>query len=191
MLNGTNNSFKRILYYNPIIEEGVKLNNNYRPILKLRKTKSEWMWDVIGGALFIGTIAFIVFSWNSIPDKVPGHYNALGEVDRWGSKYELLVLPIVGFILWGLMNTLEKFPHVHNYPERLNEMNVEAFYLNSRKLLNSMKNVCLLTFAYLMFQTIRVALGDIESLGLWFLPVMLIVFAGIIIRGLIKSSRIK
>ena len=167
------------------------MNSIYRPILKLRKTKSERIWDVIGGGLFIGAIVFLAISWANIPDQVPGHYNASGEVDRWGTKYELFILPAVGFILWVLMNILEKFPHVHNYPERLNEMNVEAFYIQSRMLLNSIKNVCLLTFAYIMFQSIRVALGDAESLGLWFLPVMLIVLAVMIIRGVIKSTRIK
>ena len=122
---------------------------------------------------------------------MPGHYNASGEVDRWGSKFELFILPIVGLLLWVFMNVLEKFPHVHNYPERLNENNVEAFYLTSRKLLNSVKNVCLLTFSYILFQSIRVALENAESLGLWFLPVMLIVLAAIMIRGIIKIAKIK
>lgn len=165
--------------------------NDYRPKLKLEKTKSEWVWDVIGGGFFIGAIVFLAISWGSIPDQVPGHYNASGEVDRWGSKFELFILPIVGLLLWVFMNVLEKFPHVHNYPERLNENNVEAFYLTSRKLLNSVKNVCLLTFSYILFQSIRVALENAESLGLWFLPVMLIVLAAIMIRGIIKIAKIK
>lgn len=167
------------------------MNKDYRPTLMLEKTKSEWVWDVIGGGFFIGAIIFLVISWGSIPDLVPGHYNASGDVDRWGSKFELLILPIVGLLLWLFMNVLEKFPHVHNYPDRLNENNVEAFYLNSRKLLNSVKNVCLLTFSYILVQSIRVALGNAESLGLWFLPVMLIVLSAIMIRGIIKAAKIK
>lgn len=30
-----------------------------------------------------------------LPDMVPMHYNAQGEIDRWGSKYEQLILPVV------------------------------------------------------------------------------------------------
>ena len=30
------------------------------------------------------------------------------------------------------MGLLEKAPHMHNYPARLNESNVKAFYLNSK-----------------------------------------------------------
>lgn len=162
-----------------------------RPILKIKKTKSEWVWDILGGGIFVCAVIFLLISWNSLPDQVPGHYNGVGEVDRWGSKYEMIILPIVGLLLWAMMNILERFPHVHNYPDRLNETNVEAFYINSRKLLNAVKNVCVLAFSYILVQSIRVALGETQSLGLWFLPIMLIVLAAIIIRGIIKSSRIR
>jgi uncharacterized membrane protein len=30
-----------------------------------------------------------------VPDEIPAHYDAMGIIDRWGSKYELLILPIL------------------------------------------------------------------------------------------------
>ena len=30
-----------------------------------------------------------------LPDKIPAHYNFAGEIDRWGSKYENLLFPII------------------------------------------------------------------------------------------------
>ena len=30
-----------------------------------------------------------------LPDKIPAHYNFAGEIDRWGSKYESFLYPIV------------------------------------------------------------------------------------------------
>ncbi len=44
-----------------------------------------------------------------LPDRVPLHYNFAGEIDRWGSKWELLLLPGItllfaaGFSLAGLL----------------------------------------------------------------------------------------
>ncbi|MDR0778646.1 MAG: DUF1648 domain-containing protein [Methanomassiliicoccaceae archaeon] len=40
-----------------------------------------------------------------LPDQIPAHYNSAGEVDRWGSKYESLFLPIMAvamglFLIW-------------------------------------------------------------------------------------------
>lgn len=39
------------------------------------------------------------------PEQIPVHYNASGQIDRWGSKYEYLVMPVLtavfaGFMVW-------------------------------------------------------------------------------------------
>ena len=39
------------------------------------------------------------------PEQIPVHYNASGQIDRWGSKYEYLVMPVLtaafaGFMAW-------------------------------------------------------------------------------------------
>ncbi len=163
----------------------------YRPILKIPKTKSEKVWDYIGGGLFVLAIFYIVVMWSKLPDKIPGHFNGIGEVDRWGSKIELIILPIIGGFLWLVMTLLEKAPHMHNYPARLNEQNVEAFYRNSRKILNEVKNLCLILFAFLSFQMVRIGLGDADSLGWWFLPVVLLGAFIPMIKGFITSFKIK
>ena len=38
---------------------------------------------------FAVTVCFIMF----MPDKIPAHYNIHGEIDRYGSKYESLIMP--------------------------------------------------------------------------------------------------
>ncbi|MCL2774043.1 MAG: DUF1648 domain-containing protein [Oscillospiraceae bacterium] len=42
------------------------------------------------------------------PDKIPAHYNADNIVDRWGSKYELLILPIVTVFIFLMMYAFHK-----------------------------------------------------------------------------------
>ena len=162
-----------------------------RPKLQIAKTKGEWVLDIIGGGIFLTAIAYLMISWGSIPDRVPGHYNAAGEVDRWGSRNEILILPIIGVFLWVTMFLVEKNPHTHNYPARLNENNAYVFYLNSRKLMNTLKNACLFLFSCLIIQTVRIALGDAQSLGAWFWPLLLIITIGPIVRTLVVQSKIK
>lgn len=163
----------------------------YRPILKLPKTKHEKIWDFIGGGLFVLSILYIIVMWGQLPEKIPGHFNGAGEVNRWGSKIEILILPFIGIFLWILLGLLEKAPHMHNYPARLNESNVEAFYLNSRKVLNETKNLCLILFAAISFQMVRIALREAESIGWWFLPIVLIGTAIPIIKGIVATKKIK
>ena len=38
-----------------------------------------------------------------LPERIPAHYNLYGQVDRWGSKLEVLLLPLcclVGGLIW-------------------------------------------------------------------------------------------
>src|SRR5690625_7494445 len=77
-------------------------------------------------------MVYLLFVWQSLPSEVPAHYNALGEVDRWGSKWEMLILPIIATVLWIGMTILEKYPHVYNYIN-LTEDNVRNQYLNVRR----------------------------------------------------------
>ncbi|WP_449443530.1 DUF1648 domain-containing protein [Ureibacillus acetophenoni] len=167
------------------------LNNPYRPILNLPKTKIERILNYIGGGIFLLSLVYAAVSWGTLPDKIPGHFNGLGEVDRWGSKYEIIILPIIGGFIFVLMTLFEKAPHMHNYPKRLNESNVKQFYLNSRLMLNMTKNVCLVIFALLIVQIIRVAKGEIDSLGGWFLPVFIVLVTFPIIIGIYRQSKIK
>ncbi|UED80069.1 DUF1648 domain-containing protein [Lysinibacillus sp. CD3-6] len=163
----------------------------YRPVIKLPKTRYEKILNVIGGGLFIVSIIFIISQWSALPEEIPAHFNGAGEVDRWGSKIELFILPGIGIFLWIFLGLIEKAPHMHNYPARLNEDNVQAFYLNSRKLCNEMKNFCLMLFAVISCEMVLVALGKTDGLGWWFLPLVLIGTGIPIAKGLIAASKIK
>lgn len=171
---------------------GDVLNSNlpYRPIIHIPKTKIEKISDCVGFGLFFLSLLYVLINWNVIPEKIPAHFNGSGEVDRWGSKYEIIILPIIGIFQFVLMSLLEKAPHMHNYPKRINESNVEQFYLQSRKLLNVVKNLCSIMFAYLIVQIVRVSKGDIQSLGIGFLPILLVVMTIVIIIGILQQKKI-
>jgi len=38
---------------------------------------------------------YLGYIWNKLPDKVPVHWDLNGEIDRFGSKLELLLIPIL------------------------------------------------------------------------------------------------
>ena len=38
---------------------------------------------------------YLAFLWNQLPKTIPVHWNINGEIDRFGDKTELLLLPIL------------------------------------------------------------------------------------------------
>ncbi len=46
---------------------------------------------------------FTLAALASLPERVPIHWNLAGEADRWGSKYELLFLPVLQLLLAGFL----------------------------------------------------------------------------------------
>ncbi|WP_348824546.1 SdpI family protein [Flavobacterium aestuarii] len=38
---------------------------------------------------------YLAFIWNSLPEKVPTHWNKLGEIDHWGDKSSLIGVPFM------------------------------------------------------------------------------------------------
>lgn len=58
--------------------------------------------------LAILPLAVTAFVLQFMPDKIPVHYNFAGEIDRWGSKYESFIYPIVIIamaIFWEILSS--------------------------------------------------------------------------------------
>lgn len=66
------------------------------------------------GAMFV--LAAVM--WTSVPDRIPVHWSLSGEPDRYGGKFEgLLLLPLITLGVYLLMRLLPKVdPRRANYP---------------------------------------------------------------------------
>lgn len=159
--------------------------------LALPTTKVERVANLIGIAALSMMVTMLLLQWSQLPNEVPAHFGFNGEVDRWGSKWELLLLPATSIALHLFLQVIEVRPHTHNYPTRLNDQNREAFYLHSRRTLNLTKNLCTLLFAYLTWRTILIAKGAAVGLGMIPFSIILCVLVGIVIWGMVGISRIR
>lgn len=61
--------------------------------------KIMWIISIIPLAVTVVVLKFM-------PESVPMHYDALGNVDRWGSRYENLIFPAIILIIAVFMNFL-------------------------------------------------------------------------------------
>lgn len=134
--------------------------------------------------VLLGTAVFLVLYWKDIPQKVPMHFNAAGEIDRWGSKAELLILPVIAWLLYLLMTVVEQFPGAWNTGVKVTEENRERVYALLGHMLSTLKFLIMVMFVWI---TLWCALA--KPLSVWFLPVVLGAVFGDMIYWLVRVFR--
>ncbi|SEW44346.1 DUF1648 domain-containing protein [[Clostridium] fimetarium] len=154
--------------------------------MKVKKTKYDIFVEIVCLTLLIGVSIYLYLNWSTIPDKIPGHYNAMGQIDRMGSKGELLILPIIGWLIYLFLTVIEKFPQIWNTGVTVTEENKERVYRITKNLLNTVKLITVAVFVYLTINS-----SQAISLSVWFLPIFLILEFGSMIFFIIKLVRAK
>ena len=134
--------------------------------------------------VLLGTALFLALYWKDIPQKVPMHFNAAGQIDRWGSKAELLILPVIAWLLYLLMTVVEQFPGAWNTGVKVTEENRERVYALLGHMLSTLKFLIMVMFALI---TLWCALA--KPLPVWFLPVVLGAVFGDMIYWLVRVFR--
>ncbi|WP_300382384.1 DUF1648 domain-containing protein [Clostridium sp.] len=107
--------------------------------MKTEYTKLQKLLELVGLILILLFIGFIAMSWGGLPDKIPGHYNAAGVVDRWGDKWEIIMLPIITIILYAGLSVISLFPQLWNVPQTKKESNKYLVYSTVKTMLILMK----------------------------------------------------
>jgi uncharacterized membrane protein len=116
--------------------------------------------------------------WNVLPDRIPQHYNFAGEIDAYGSREALLLLPLVGSLLWIGTTVLGRYPHIYNYVVRITEQNAARQYLAARRLIIFLKAMIGVLFLGITWHIIDTSLGTTYSI----LPIIAIP-VGLILIG--------
>lgn len=139
--------------------------------------------EVISLVVF-GYMVWITYSAlsgpNHLPDRIPTHFDAAGNVNGWGSPSMLLLLPIVAIALYSGITVVSRFPAAFNYPVRVQpamRAQVESITLD---MIAWIKAELLLMFASLQSTMIRGAEGGSPQLNPILVPVFIaVIFATI------------
>ena len=134
--------------------------------------------------VLVGSVVFLAGYWKQIPAEVPMHYNAAGEIDRWGTKAELLILPVIAWLLYGLLTVVEQFPSAWNTGVKVTAENREQVYALLGHMLSTLKLLVMVMFAWI---TLWCALA--RPLPVWFLSVVLAAVFGNMAYWLVRLFR--
>ena len=145
-----------------------------RPVVKLVPTGFDLLMDRLAwmGLLFLWIYTLIHYS--QLPDTIPSHYNFKGEVDDFGSKRIMWILPGILTVVVAGLTVLNRYPQIFNYPTTITEENAARQYSMATRLIRFLK-LALVVFVIFIDTKITKSAHDNQSdLGWWFVPALLI-----------------
>lgn len=165
------------------------MNATTRPRFHPPVTAIDRVLQTLGLAGAAALVALLLGGESLLPDRVPLHFDAAGQPNRWGAPGELLLVPVVGLVLYGLLTLFARVPHHYNYPWEITAENAPRQYALARRLVFTLRAAVVWIFVALLWGTGRVATGSSSSLGPWFLVVALsATLVPIVVYLLIASS---
>ena len=65
--------------------------------------RHEKLWRRLFCVLMLLPLAATLTALLVLPTEIPAHYDAAGNITRWGSKYEMLLLPLITLLMGGFL----------------------------------------------------------------------------------------
>lgn len=132
--------------------------------MKSEKNKFDILVTRLTLAILVFTLVFYAFYWFKMPDMIPMHYNLSGQIDRWGSKYESLFIPLGMIVLYVFLAFVEKKPSLWNTGVKITTENQQRIYPILLHFICTTRLIIMLFFTYMMFCTLLAM-----PLGKWFM----------------------
>ncbi|MEA5573499.1 DUF1648 domain-containing protein [Calothrix sp. UHCC 0171] len=161
--------------------------SHQRPVLLIPQYREARMLNWIAIAGIVGLFGIAIHAWFALPETIPTHFGFYGRANGWGSKNILWLFPILSLWIYGLLTLLNRYPHIFNYPVQITEENALRQYQIACSMLNWLKTEMIWLFAYTEWQIFDLATRENPSIGIWFLPVSLIVIFGTVAYWLRQS----
>ena len=136
--------------------------------MNIKNTLADTVMEYICRILLIGTLIYLIVRWNVIPDQIPIHYNAAGEIDGWGGKGMVWLLVVISWGLYLGITFVGRFPELWNTGVKITKKNKEKVYRLIKYLIGTSKLILISVFTLLIvFSTLA------KPLPLWFAGIYL------------------
>lgn len=152
--------------------------------MKHKYTTMKIIIEASALVILLSTFAYVITYWNTIPEKIPSHFNFHGQIDSWSSKNFVFFPVLVSLFLYLLLTVVSFFPSMWNMPVKITEENMERAYHHTRNMITILKLELVSVFAYITIQTSKA-----QVLSPYFLPVFLIVIFGTIAVHIVMINK--
>ncbi|MDD3223649.1 MAG: DUF1648 domain-containing protein [Clostridium sp.] len=156
--------------------------------MKLKYSRFQIIIELFTVILLLSIWFYLIVFWPNIPNRIPTHYNSAGIIDNFGSKNEIFIGPIISTALYIILTLQFFYPSNGKLSIMATEEDRKVAHANIKSMMILTKMEVIIVLTYIFYCTIK-----IRSLGIWFMPLTLIVFLGTIFyfRFKINNKQVK
>lgn len=151
------------------------MKNPKFPNLKPPVTSREKLLDKVVIAMWVLILGLLFYYYPQLPDEVPTHFNGKGAPDAWGPKIKIWILLLMGLGMSVLLFFIYKIPHLYNYTTKITAENASYEYQRVREIMRWINCSMTLVFGISILESCLVAFGRTLGLGMWTVPLILVV----------------
>ena len=151
-----------------------------KPRIKIRRNGVDWLLDSASGVMVILLVALPVYTYSSLPEIIPIHFNARGIADGYGSREMIWIMPILVSLIFVGMAVLANHPHLLNYLVEITKENAERQYRMAARLVRILNFLVAGIFLYIMYVKVVSYPAINSGLGVYFLPFSLMAIFGVL-----------
>lgn len=102
-------------------------------------TRWQLALGIAAPAVLVVSLIVILIRFPFLPERIPSHYNFAGEIDGYGGRGLLLIMPIIGLVMNASLALVERFPKSWNTGVRITLYNRVRVYRLVRDLLAELR----------------------------------------------------
>jgi len=120
-----------------------------QPKIALKPELTDKLLDFVLLFSLVVIAVVTIIGFVILPIEVPFKFDGSGNVISYGSKFVLLINPVLAFILAFTLRWLINYPHIFNYSYKITKQNIEAQYRLAQRLIMAINIVETWLFVYL------------------------------------------
>ena len=132
----------------------------------------------------LGTMAWMtwtaLYGPDPLPQRVPTHFDSAGNANGWGSPGGIVLLPLFGVLIYGVLSVAPIFRSAFNYPVKVTAENRERLQTLALQLISFLKFETLALFLWIehsILQAMRQGHGN-------FIAGLMPIFLGVVLGTL-------
>lgn len=161
-----------------------------RPKIKIELSLTDRFIEAISIMLIFGMWVMAFWNFMKLPETIPVHINATGNIDGYGNKLMVFFIPVIATVTYVTLLILSRFPHVYNYPLEVTEQTAPRVYAFSVRMIRTLNLGIVVMFTVTEYMIIKMANGISERLTIWIILMFCLLTVVFLIYSINKLFRL-